>query len=336
MKKQNSLKDLYALIPLVFSGIICIGLTFVLWQKTQSSAEFVEKLSSFLGIFIGISGFIAFSILAYSLITVFGIQQLKSKASSNVDGLVLKMNNVREIVEILLNSKLWLPGVKECIDNEFEGLTFFEVKEFYKGNSKFAIEYLQEKRNYEDTESLYLELKSLLLIDPKQRKVPETVIFPESFKIQLLEKWLEHKVGSGLWYYFGYKFGSFKNALAVDAIFERHQDKIMSLANTIDSNLFEDSSFNEVFFSKLGEYINKDLIPKLHKQASSMKSSTPGMMRLLFALFAGTISIGVILPLLVILFQLPIVLLVFSFSFIISTLFFVLVTSYPFLYRNLH
>ena len=60
-----------------------------------------------------------------------------------------------------MRSKIWLPGLKEYIDEEFSGLTFFQVKEFYKGKSKLAIEFLQEKNNYAGTENLYLELKSL-------------------------------------------------------------------------------------------------------------------------------------------------------------------------------
>lgn len=335
MTKKSIFKDLYALIPSVFSGFLCISLTFVIWQKSDNSPEFTETLYSFIGLFVGISGFIGFSILAYIFFTVFGIQRLKSSANDKLSALVQKMNIVREIADILLDSKLWLPDIKEYMDVEFEGLNYFEVKEFYKGKSKLAIEFLQEKRNFEDTETLYLELKSLLMIDPKQKKIPNTITFPDSFKTEILEKWIEHKVGSGLWYYFGYKFGTYRNALDIEGVFERHQNKIITLANSIDSDLFEESSFNEVFFSKLGEYINKDLLPKLYEQQKGATSQLPEKLRILYTLFTGTILIGVILPLLFLLFQLPVFTLIFSYSFVISILFFLLITIFPFLQKNL-
>ena len=142
-------------------------------------------------------------------------------------------------------------------------LIFFEVKEFYKGKSKLAIEFLQESHHYGDTENLYLELKSLLMTKPKVRKLPKNIIYPKIYNKEILEKWLEHKCGSGLLYYFGYKYSIYKETLDIEAVFERHQDKIMSLANSIDPVIFEDSSFNEVFLSKLGDYMSNAILPKL-------------------------------------------------------------------------
>ena len=113
------------------------------------------------------------------------------------------MNAARKVIEIIYKSKLWRPEVKTFIDDEFEGLSFFEVKEFYKGKSKLAIEYLEEKKGQDDTDTLYLELKSLLYTEPKQKSLPNTIIYPLQYNPAILEKWLEHKVGSGLWYHFG-------------------------------------------------------------------------------------------------------------------------------------
>ncbi len=321
---------------MMLSGLLCFGLTFLLWKKSIASTEFVIMLNSYIGIFIGISGFIAFSILSYLFFSVFIVQKIRNTSSDKTHGLVEKMNIVREIADTLLTSKLWLPGVKEYIDEEYEGLTFFEVKEYYKGKSKLAIEFLEEKRNYAETEILYLELKSLLMTEPRQKKIPTIITVPEYFKKDIIEKWIEHKVGSGLWYYFGYKFGSYKNALDIENVFERHQDKIMNLAVSLDKEAFEDSSFNEVFFSKLGEYINKNLLPKLHQQSTVTKRFVPGTLQFLFTIFAAIIALGVMLPLLFVLFQLPSIVLLFSISFVISILFFFTLTIYPFLLKNIN
>ena len=134
---------------------------------------------------------------------------MKKTRSFAIDGLskiTQKMHNFRTIIDILMRSKMWLPGLKEYIDDEFMGLNFFEVKEFYKGKSKLAIEFLQESHHYEDTENLYLEMKSLVMTSPKDKQIPEAIKYPRMYDKDMVSKWLEHKCGSGLWYYFGYKF----------------------------------------------------------------------------------------------------------------------------------
>ena len=141
-----------------------------------------------------------------------------------------QMHNFRSIVELLIQIQdLACQDLAEYIDDEFAGLTFFEVKEFYKGKSKLAIEFLQESHHYEDTENLYLELKSLLMTHPKEKNIPESIRYPKIYNQDIVAKWLEHKCGSGLWYYFGYKYGSFKESLDYNAVFERHQEKIMTI-----------------------------------------------------------------------------------------------------------
>ena len=100
------------------------------------------------------------------------------------------MHYFRNIIEILLNSKMWLPGLKDYIDDEYDGLTFFDVKEFYKGKSKLAIEFLQENHHYGDTENLYLEMKSLLFTKSKDKRVPKNVIYPKIWFWSTLLFWL--------------------------------------------------------------------------------------------------------------------------------------------------
>jgi hypothetical protein len=183
---------------------------------------------------------------------------------------------------------------------------------------------------------LYLELKSLLYTEPKQKSLPNTIIYPLQYNPAILEKWLEHKIGSGLWYHFGYRFGDFKNALNLDALHERHQDKIIALANTIDPISFEDSSFNDVFLSKFGEYLNKDLIPKLFEAQSDKKNGLSTSLQNLYVLFAAMVFIGMLLPLLSTLLELPTILLVCSFSFVISALVFMVISGLSFLSKTVN
>ncbi len=334
MRKKSFLKDLYALIPIVISGLLCIGLIFLLWQKAITVTVFPEQLKEFATIFISISGFLSAIIMVYLVASALGLKTSRNTAIDNLSKITQKMHDFRTIVELLFRSKLWLPGLKEYIDDEFEGLTFFDVKEFYKGKSKLAIEFLQEHNNYNDTEQLYLELKSLLMTSPKDKRIPENISYPNVYNQDIVTKWLEHKCGSGLWYYFGYKYGAFKESLDLDAVYERHQEKIMTLANTIDSEAFEDSSFNEVFLSKLGEYMNKEVIPKLFQFQGQVSSALPPILKYLYGVFLSLVLFGVILPLLSLLFDLPVLTLIISYAFVISIVFLVATTFYQFISRE--
>ncbi len=336
MRKKSFFKDLHALIPLVISGLLCIALVFLLWQKTNSDILFVDTLTNITTIFISISGFLAAFIMVYLASSVLGLKKNRVQVIDSLSKITQKMHNFREIVNLLLQSKMWLPGLKEYIDDEFEGLNFFEVKEFYKGKSKLAIEFLQESHHYGDTENLYLELKSLLMTKPKERKLPKNVVFPKIYDKAIIEKWLEHKCGSGLLYYFGYKFGIYKETLDIEAVFERHQDKIMSLANSIDPEVFEDSSFNEVFLSKLGDYMANDVMPNLFQLQEDVNTRMPRILNYLYGIFLFLVLFGVLLPLGFLLFNLPILLLIFSFASVISIIFFITTTFYQFLSKEIN
>ncbi len=336
MREKSLFKDLYALVPLVFSGLLCITLVFLLWQKTTTTPDFTTSLTNISTIFISISGFLAAIIMVYLASSALGLKNNRVLVIDSLSKITQKMHNFREIVSLLLQSKMWLPGLKEYIDDEYEGLNFFEVKEFYKGKSKLAIEFLQESHHYGDTENLYLELKSLLMTKPKERKLPKNISFPKIYDRAILEKWLEHKCGSGLLYYFGYKFGIYKETLDIEAVFERHQDKIIALANSIDPETFEDSSFNEVFLSKLGDYMSNDVIPKLYQLQDNVNTSLPRILNYLYSIFLFLVVFGVLLPLGFLLFNLPIILLVISYASVVSILFFLATTFYQFLSKEVN
>lgn len=334
MRNKSFFKDLYALIPLVLSGFLGIALVFLLRQKVTADPTFSTILQDVSTIFISISGFLSALIMIYLAYAAANLKSVRTSAIEGLSRITQKMHNFRSIIDLLLRSKLWLPGLREYIDDEFSGLTFFEVKEFYKGKSKLAIEFLQESHHYQDTENLYLEMKSLLMTSVKEKQIPETIRYPKVYDREIVAKWIEHKCGSGLWYYFGYKFGSFKESLDYNSVFERHQEKIMTLANSIDGEAFEDSSFNEVFLAKLGEYMANEVIPKLYQFQDTSDKKLPGLIRYLYFVFLFLVLFGVLLPLVWMLFSLPIVSLIVSYSIVIAVVFFIATSFYQFVIRE--
>lgn len=327
-------KDVLNVIPLIFSGLLCIGLFFMLWQNSQSDPEFAQLLEKVNTAITYLSAILASVIMVYLAANVLNVKTNRGQLLADLRRVTEQMHSFRSIVDLLLRSKLWLPGLKQYIDDEYDGLTFFEVKEFYKGKSKLAIEFLQESHNYSDTENLYLELKSLLYANARDKRISENLSNPKVYDKRLLEKWLEHKCGSGLWYFFGYKYSSYKEALNLDNVFERHQDKIMKLAVSIDNEAFDDSSFNEVFLSKLGEYMSNQILPKLYQFQEGFDKKLPRMVRYLYAIFTVLIIFGVLLPLVASLLQLSMIFSMVSVSVIIALVFFIATSFYQFLVKE--
>ncbi len=331
MGNKSFIKDILTLIPLLFSGVFCIVLIYFLWSKLSVDPVFLSNLESILSIIITISGVIAVAIMFYLATVVINLRSSRHTIVSDLDKITQKMHNFRSIVDLLLRSKMWLPGLKEYLDDEYANLNYFEVKEFYRGYSKLAIEFLQENHPYQDTENLYLEFKSLLITSPKEKIVAENIKYPKHYDNAIVEKWLEHKCGSGLWYYFGYKYASYKNALDLDAVYERHQDKIMTLAQSIDNEVFEDSSFNEVFLSRLGEYMNKEVIPKLHQFQTFASQKLPKLVNFLYIIFLIFVVFGVLLPICYQLLNLDPFILIVSIAIILSLIVFIAASFYRFL-----
>lgn len=331
MRNKSFIKDILALLPLILSGVLVISLGYLLWSKLNRTPEFISTLNSILNTALIVSGILAVVIMFYLATIVINLRNTRNSIVSDLDNVTQKMHNFRNIIDLLYRSKMWLPGLKQYLDEEYSNLNFFEVKEFYKGYSKLAIEFLQENHPYQDTENLYLEFKALLLTSPKEKIVTENIRYPRHYDKAIVEKWLEHKCGSGLWYYFGYKFATYKSALDLEAVYERHQDKIMTLAQSIDSEVFEDSSFNEVFLSKLGEYMNKDVIPKLHQFQTFAAQKLPKMVNYIFIIFITLVISGVLLPLVYQLFELHPFLAIISVSITIGIIFYITTSFYQFL-----
>lgn len=336
MRKKSFTKDLYSIITFVLSGALCAVLIFLLYQKNENTLGFEEVLKSLTTIFIGISGFLSAILMVFLATSALNMKSNKARIIEKISKTTQKMHNFRSIAEILYNSNMWFPGLKDYIEKEYSDLSYFEVKEFYKAKSRLAIEFLQETHHFGETENIYLELKSLLMTNPKEKYIPETINYPIVYSDSIIEKWVEHKSGAGLWYVFGHKFGTYKNSINLEAVFERHQEKILTLACTIDNEAFEDSSFNEVFLSKLWEYMTKEVIPKLYQFQSQMSRNAPRLVRYLYIIFMLLMAFGVLLPLIYLMLGFSALIIIVGYSIVISTIFYIAITFHAYLSKEVN
>ena len=95
MREKSLIKDLYALIPLIFSGLLCIGIGLLLWQKLATTPEFQQTLEDVTTIFIGISGFLSAIIMVYLASSALGLRNNRDQVIDSLGKITQKMHNFR-------------------------------------------------------------------------------------------------------------------------------------------------------------------------------------------------------------------------------------------------
>ncbi len=335
MKLRSFIKYVVPYIPALTSILGCIFIVYGLHNWLPKETLSIEKIDTILLILCMTSILLVIVLLIFILNKTNQIRFSSNTLSTELNTLTQKMHHFRNIVDILVRSDVWKPGLKEYIDKEFGDLNYFTMKEFYKGRSKLALEYIEENNRYGDSENLYLESKSLLLDDPSKSKV-DSFSNPRAYSPRILRKWIEHKCGSGIWYYFGYKYASYKEELDVNRIFERHQEKILSYAVQLDTHRYQDMGFSEDLLSKLGEQMSEEIIPRLFSITIQSQQRIPKIINFAFILLALLTMLGVFLPIGILLFQLPLFFSYVSIGFVCSILLFMTLSIYPFVIKEIN
>lgn len=335
MKLRNFIQYVVPYVPAFVSAIACVAIIVGLHFYLPEDVLTQDKLSTLLLVISFISILLVVVILIFILTKTNQLRNNDSFFNKELNSLTQKVHHFRNIVDLLVRSKVWSPGLKEYIDEEFGDLNFFMMKEFYKGRSKLAVEYIQENNRYGDSESLYLEAKSVLLTDPANSKI-DTFINPRNYSTRILKKWVEHKVGSGLWHFFGYKYASFKDELDVNRIYERHQDKILSYAIQLDLHRYQDMGFSEELLSKIGEQMSEDIIPRLLTLTLQTSQKVPRIIKTTYFLLVLLVIFGIFQPFLTFLFVLPAIWTYISIGSIISLLLFIMLSVYPFVLSEIN
>lgn len=334
MKIKCRQRKTFALIAVLVSFVICGLIIYFLLKKNSDTVNFEGLLNFHLTFFIILGGIA--SVTSFILLTVFSFN-FKNKVSKMAKGLrrtTQDMHHIRTIVNLMVQSNLWPSGMKEYMGKEYRNLSFFDVKEFHNGQSKMAIDFLRETHHFGETENIYLEMKAVLMTNPKEKAISDTLDYPVYYSPEIIRKWMEHKCGTGLWYVFGYKYGRYKEVLDLNGVYEHHQEKIMALARTLDQERFSNSSFNEVFLAKFWDYVGNESIPNLYRLQGGSKRDGSWFLYYLYSCFLLFSIFGIVIPSLHILFKFNAWVLISCYSIIISTIFFMAISFFLFLSRK--
>ncbi len=335
MKFLNFVKIVVPNIPALVSGLFCLCILYGLEIYLPPNYIDPTLLNRILLIVITISVILVFILIAFIFSKANSIRFQGSNLNSEISGLTQKLHHFRDLIDTLVRSKVWNPGLKEYIDEEFGDLNFFKMKEFYKGRSKIALEFIEENNRYGETENLYLEAKSLLLNTPSSTRT-EDYSNPRTYDKKILSKWVEHKCGSGLWYYFGYKYTNFKDELNVQRVYERHQDKMVNLAIQIDAQKYQDMGFSEELLSKVGEQMSEEIIPRLHSLTIQAHQRLPKIVNGAYILVLTTTLLGVFLPITSMVLKLDELYAFISISTVMSILLFIVLGIYPYVMNEVN
>ena len=290
--------------PVAVSSIACILIALRLYTWLQQGVIAHGNLVYVLVALGIISTLIAMMLLKLIFKTKKQLPESNNSLQREFISLTQQVHSFRKIVALLVKSNVWAPGLVNYMEQEFASLNYFKMKEFYKGNSKIAVDYTEKNKRYGDTESLYLEAKSILLYDTSHSKV-DTLRIPGKYPVRLLKKWVEHKVGKGLWHYFGFKYPYKNTGLDINRISEKAQDKILNYAIEIDLNRYQDIGFCENLLSQLGEQMSQEVIPRLLELTLEKRQRTPLSLILAYFVMVLIFTFGLLLPLAIVLFSLP-------------------------------
>jgi len=342
MEYKELSKKLYAkiirILPLTLTVIVFILLLSTLLCKLCNSNDFLAIILENKPNIVTISGLLSGFIIAFLTAKVLQIRQEKINEKSNWNEITQKLHKYRKIINKLLLSQLWSEGTKHDIDTKYKGLTIFDVREISFFNSKptkQAREFVRDT-NKSSLAELYLELKSFIFeqytIDESLYSEFEVMLY---YDIITLQKWNEHHCGNGLYYFFDYKYSTYKNEFNWDGITSENKDEIIEIALDIDRERYKNLTFGPELLSKLGTQLIDEVLPKLTKTQEFIESDLPHIVKKLFLISGITIVFGILLPIVNGIYTISPILDIISISTILSVCFFLVISFYGFMKREI-
>lgn len=337
-KLKKIWKEFVWVIPIILTIIVFITLFWTLTCKLCSSENFSELLAKKRTDILTISGLISGLIIAYLTAKVLQIRQEKIARLPELTDLTQKLHKCRSIIGKLIHSRLWPDGVRHLVDKKYKGLTHFEYREIGFIDSKptkRAKDFMNDE-NFSGLACLYLELKSFKF---DQYLFDQTLYtefdVPVYYSSSMVQKWIDYNCGNGLWYYFDHKYAVYKNSINLDDIYVGYKEEIKDNCLRIDQERYKEFEFGPELLAKLGTQLTEDILPKLVIIQRYMDAGLPRIIKYLFLIAGLLIVFGVSLPLINNIYTIFPFLDIVSISVIVSTSFYLLLSFYGFMKREI-
>lgn len=320
--------------PLTLSLVVFGFVFWTLYCKLCCNCDFYQTLSSTRTDIITISGILSGIIIAYLTSKVLQIRGEKIARLPELIELTQKVHKFRAIAYKLIHSSLWVNGLSSFINQKYQGLTFFDVREIVFVEGKVTEQATNFIRDHEfgDTANLFLELKSFLF----DRYTFDDTLYsefdvPVYYNTKILEKWIRYDCGNGLWYYFSHKYGSYSGDLKLHNVYTGYQEDIKNLCLQIDQERYKDLEFGNDLLANVGTQFHSDILPKLYRLQLYIERGLPSIVNYLFVVLCLLILFGVALPLLIKIYFLSPIFDITSIAVITSICFYIVTSFYSFL-----
>ncbi|WP_299135274.1 hypothetical protein [uncultured Tenacibaculum sp.] len=337
-KLKNIWNKFIKVIPIILTISVLIALLWSLSCKLSENEKFPKLLVESRTEILTISGLIAGLIIAYLTAKVLQVRQEKIARLPELMELTQKLHKCRSVINKLIHSRLWPDGVRHFVDKKYKGLTHFDVREIVFVDSEpieKATDFINDEE-YSGLASLYLELKSFKFDQfPFDETLHTEFDVPVYYSSEIVQKWIDYDCGNCLWYYFEHKYAVYRDSLNLADIYVGYKEDMKDNCIRIDQERYKDLDFGPELLAKLGTQLTADILPKLVRIQRYMDSDLPKIIKYLFVIAGLLIVFGVSLPLINNIYEFSPILDVLSISVIISTSFYLLISFYGFMKREI-
>lgn len=224
----------YILLSICFFVIILKSLL----NLANQDYKFYERIVTIRAEIITISGILTGIFIAYLVSRILQIREERISVLPKLNDLTQKLHAFRKIIKKLVNSSLWVNGLHNHINQNYQGLSFFDVGEigFVNGKPTQQAKDFVNDHNFGDTASFLLELKSFLTNESEfDTPLHSEFDVPVYYNSKTLATWIKYNCSNGLWYYFGHKYQVYIGDLHLHKVNPEDQQEIKKLCLKIDS-----------------------------------------------------------------------------------------------------
>ena len=124
MKFRHFVDSVVPYIPAFTSGIVCVILIYGLQLYLPEDYRTFENLRYILLLVTFISILLVFILIAFIFSKASRQRFTGNNLNVEIDALTQKLHHFRNAVDVLVRSKVWSPGLKDYIDEEFADLNY--------------------------------------------------------------------------------------------------------------------------------------------------------------------------------------------------------------------
>lgn len=301
-RKSKTLRQ----VILLFLVLLFIILTICYGVKTE------KKIDSAIDIIFQFSGIFSAMLITFIISKMVQLREERVNRRKDVLALSYKITDFRRIAEILLSCyNLWGKELYGLMQGKYKRLTLFDLEcGYYSTRSpvlKSTLDDFSENPKLFKGK-LYLDMRSLVNNNGNTWSgelygtEEHDIIYP----LGLLEQWLSATNGNYLWYCFAHEWGDYEKELDLSNIDYTKQTQILDLCKRINPSKYSKRVFDRLLLADIGSDFYSYFLPKMHRLVEENTSGLPKALAFLTRMLYVIVIFGLIVPLIITVFNFPV------------------------------